>query len=563
MVDIIEQERKFQEAIAHQGENLELLFQYNEFRITNIEHLPSLRPKVLVGGPIDVVYPNIHTAPLFAIADVVCLTCSENPYPYRSAIYCKPFTLFVDILKRLPKGFTPDFYWDNQVEHNHYIPPGIQMAPFPIIASVSHFYLHKSIEHVCELFDKVIPVSQFYGSILQKKYPGKILNLPFGLNWGSFDHLLKPVYEKSIDVCVTFAENNSVYYGGYRNFVLELARKFKEKYAGRFSLEIVSGLSADQYIDLLKKSRITINVTGINGPYNYRTQEAMCCGSMIFQFDWSDNFFKNPFSELFEPGIHGASFNLENFESRLLYYLENRPLVRTIAEEAYLFLKENYSYKKLYSRLIEAAKDVKPHRERHQFHHVDMIYYNHPGNMVNHMNFGCLDSNQMPLWIKCNNLMLLSNIYTDSSLGSLFLMTLSDSILNEIKTADTWQLSLKYYEMAKNKCREEHLWLVEWNFFMLLVESSKVGIKDIENVLQILKNAMPKAFDERLLIFKYYVNSSYYPRYNIDGKAEDFYALNMELIKVIDDPDKRAALYIKFAIDAAEYFLSYFLDQKS
>jgi glycosyltransferase involved in cell wall biosynthesis len=554
MVDLLEQDSKFQGAIAIQPGNLDLLFHYNEFRIANANYLPKTRPQILVGGPVGVAYPNIHTAALFALADVVCLTCSQNPYPYHSSIYCRPCTSFFDVLKRLPKGFTPDFYWDNQVEHKHYIPPGIEMAPFPIIASVSHFYLQKSVEHVCELFDKVIPVSKFYGEILRKKYPEKILDLPFGLNWGSFDHLLIPCFEKTIDVCVTFAENDSVFYCGHRNRVLELAKKFKEKYSNRFKIEIVSGLATDKYIELLKKSRITINVTGINGPYNYRTNEAMCCGSMVFQYDWTGDFFQNPFSELFTPDVHGVSFNFENFDSKLLFYLENRLLVRKIAEEAYSFLKENYSYNTLYKKLIESVKNVKPLRSPHQLHHVDMVYYNHPGKMMDLMNFGIIDQASMIPWIRFNNLMVLSCTYSDTSLGQPFL-TLSSPIINEIKKPDMWELCIKYYELAKECCPKEYKWLIEWNFFMLAIDAKKAEKKDAENIRNVLIGADPCPFDESLFIFKYYVNSDAYPRYKKEGSSDDFYLLNMELIKVIAQPKKRAVLYNNFAVTAIEYFL--------
>jgi|GEM_PF-3006839 len=560
MIDVLKIDKDFQKTIAAYPNNQDILLRYNEFRIANASILPKTRPQILIGGPIGIEYPNLHSSPLFEVADVVCLTASQNPFPLASAIFCRPSTFFFDILKRLPPGFNPDFYWDNQVEHNHFIPAGIELAPFPTVASVSHTYLHKSIEHICELFDLVIPVSKFYGTILEKKYPKKIINLPFGLNWASFDHLLTPTFNKSIDVSLIFGDDNPSIYCHHRTRVIDLFKKFKEKYKDRFLIEITSKLSNASYIELLKKSRITINVTGINGPYNYRTIEAICSGSMVFQYKWEHDFFENDFSELFVEETHGVTFNYENFESKLLYYLENKELVKKIAKEAYEFLTENFQYKTLYQKLIQSVKEAavtlpRLNKTSTGLHNLDMAYYNQPGNMIEYMNYGVINSLSQTSWIKYNNLMILACTYKDTSLGYPILITSSAEVLKSIEKADVFELCKKYHDLALQTVPEKYIWLIEWNYLLISIEKGEATKEDIAKILILLEADPATPFDENQLIFKYYVNLPLYPQYQLNKSFDKFYELNMELIKVIDNPIKRALIYKNYAVEAAKYFL--------
>lgn len=553
-------EGEFQRLIAESPTNYHLLFQYNEFRIANGSNLPKIRPKILIGGPYGIIYPNLHSRSLFEVADVVCLTCAQKPYPYSSALFCQPITHFFDILKKLPPGFTPDFFWDNQIEHKHFIPAGIEIAPFPIVASVCHSYVHQSIEHVCELFDLVLPISKFHGDLLRKKYPEKIIDLPFGLNWASFNGSLQPSFEdKTIDVSVTFSETNSPVFCNHRNRTIELMKKFKEKYGNRFSIEICSPLPQEKYFEVLKKSRITINVTGIHGPYNYRTVEAMCSGAMVFQYGWENDFFQNPFSELFVEAVHGVSFNFENFESKLLYYLENPEKTQNIAKAAYTYLNDNFSYKKLYTRLIDTVKNRKIHLPRDMkghsgYHHLDMIYYYQNNDLIHFMTYSSLTTFSQD-WIKWNNLMVRSSAGGEASLAYLLLVAVaSDTVQTE--TANHWSLCSSCYRKAIASVSPEYAWIIQWNFLLLSLESGKAAKEDIENMINLLQKCDPVPFDEKEIIFKYDVNSDLYPCYKRSHpKAIEFIKLNMELMKVIDQPQERVLLYHQYALQASHYFL--------
>lgn len=559
--DLDEVDNEFQHLIGLSPNNHELLFRYNEFRIAHLSKLTRIRPRILTNGLFGARYPNIHSYPLFGVADVVCLTTTAKPFTYYSSLHCHPLTQFYDILKRLPKGFEPDFYWDNQVEQKHFIPAGIETAPFPIVASVCHMYLHKSIEHVCELFDWVCPVSRFYGSLLKKKYPGKIMDLPFGLNWASLDYWIPPCWNKTVDVCLTFAEDDSVIYCNHRNRVIELTKKFKEKYGNRFSIEIVSHLPVEKYVEVLRNSRIAINVTGIHGPYNYRVMEAMSAGAMIFQFGWKGEFFENDFSELFVENVYGVVFNEEDFESKLLYYLENPDITQKIAEDALSFLKENYTYTNLYQKLISHVREnpVTLPRNLPQYqgyHHLDMIYYNQSNEMVSYLDYGTLDVIDEADWVRYNNLMILSCTYPEHSHAFQLFLTVIASPLSEHAKADVWSLCKSFYEKAMASVPQEYAWIIRWNFILLSLEKGKATKSDLENMMAVLQNVNPSPFDETRLIYKYYVHSAFYPKYQLAIHGiQEFIELNMGLMKVIDQPLERAHLYRDYALKAVRYFL--------
>jgi hypothetical protein len=551
---------EFQKKISNYPRDLGLIFAYNEFRVSNAKRVPKTRPQILIGGAFNVNYPNMHSWPLLNVADVVCLTCNKDPYPFSSTIHCDKDTLFSNILKQIPDGFQPDFYFDNQIEHGHFIPIGIEKAPFPIIASICHIYYHKTIGHVCELFDYIIPVGRFYADILKKQYTEKILDFPFGLNWAAFSQYVNPVWEKTIDVNVIFNETDSPIYAYKRNIVLELARKFEDKYGDRFSIKILPSLPYKDYIGALQKSRITVNAVGVNGSYNYRTVEAMCTGSMVFQYEYEKgDFFKNSFNELFIDGVHGATFNFDNFETKLLYYLENQDITKRIAKAGYSYLTTRLTYEKLYAKLIEDVKKLPLKRSEKHFptrgrHHVAMTYYYQNELYVPELEIAIEPSSNLMTWIDLNNLMISSSHVTIAE-SHLPLIILDPKVIAKVKDSSREDLYCKLYEMALACTPEEYCWILQWNYLLISLEREKVSRFEIEEMLIQLENMQPVPFDEMTIIFKYEVHSKLFPKYYFGSRNDAFINLNIELIKANDQPKERALCYSAYAINALKYFL--------
>lgn len=546
------------EQILKAEPNLRAYMKYNDFRIANLTKLPRTRPQILVGGPFEVNFPNLHTLPLFSVADVICIAPSKRVPAKPSFINCQTSDLFFDILTRLPIGFEPDFYWDNQVELKHYIPSGIHTAPFPIVASVCHSYNHKSIEYICDLFDLVVAMSKQHAQILRKLYPSKIIELPFGLNWGSLNHVVKPLWEKSRDVCLTFLKNDFPYTLGKRNEVTQWLTEFKQKYGDRFSITIIDDyIPTDKYMNILRESRISVNVVSVHGPYNYRTVETMCAGSMVFQYDWDDPFFKNRFSEVFVDGVHGVSFNADNFEKKLLYYLENPHESEKIARAGYEFVKENYSYQKLFQDLIKTVKNSNVQLPRDLTRHVsyfqaDMIYYYQNTETIDKFTYAAIDLAKEPLWIRCNNLMIFAAMTKSMGVEHLLLMAMSDKEISRIKRAEIKQLCMQFYAEAMEQAPKEMAWIIRWNFLMIRLERSTVEQSEIKSLLTLLESTNPEPFNEKKVMFKYYIDSPHYQKYRIPNR--EFINLNLALLKDIDDPKKRAGHYLNYAIEALRQF---------
>jgi hypothetical protein len=560
-IDLLETNQYFYQLVLENPQSTYLALYYNEFRIANSAKLPKTRPQILLGGPFNILYPNRHIYPLFLVADVVCLTCSKAPFPFLSTIHCRADTTFVEIQKKMPNGFNPDFYWDNQIEHRHFIPTGIDAAPFPIVASICHTYLHQSIEHVCELFDKILPLSKEYGCILSKKYGEKIIDLPFGVNWASFHERISPFWNKTIDVSVIFKPDSSPIFKGNRIKVIDLVKKFKEKYGNRFIINLMEELPYSDYIQQLQKSRITVNVTGVHGPYNYRSIEAICSGSMLLQYEWNDEIIKNSFSELFVDGKHGVAFILEDFESKLLYYLENPKKSEEIAREAYDFLIKNYSYQRLYKDLAASIEKSKPDLSKRRTTlpsgglDLDMIYYYQNNETTFLIGRGIPDCSPPTTWIDFNNLMIYSGTILPQSWSEVLLNQFLENFPEIDEDKNSWKLCEYFYQISLSLVPKEYAWFVKWNFFCLTLEQVEVPQIEILSMINLLTSEEPTAFDERRLFFKYYANTTRCPKLQLGEKNPDFYTYNIDLMKNIDKPNVRAKIYHSYALKKARELL--------
>lgn len=562
----LEFDKEIQQLIALNPDHGSLWFNfcYNEFRIQNADKLPKTRPQILIGGPFHINYPNFHFYPFFKTADIVCLTCNIDPLPFHSAIHCRPTSTFQEILKMLPKGFKPDFYWDNLIEHGHYIPPGIETAPFPIVAGISHTFLHKSVEQVCELFDLILPMSKYSVENLRKKYPNKVIDLPFGVNWGSFHDRITPCWKKNIDICVLFGEKDTPLYE-HRNHVLQLMKKFKEKYGDRYRIIIDSELPWKQYQKIMQSSRIAINCTGTHGPYNYRIIDAMCAGAMVMQYQWKNEYCDNDFSELFVDGVHGISFNFEDLENKLLTYLSNPEKIEQIAKQAYAFVTENYDYSKLFQKLTHTVQEREfsfPRKFPDQmgFHHMDMVYYNQNNDKAKDVLYGAIAAFHNPTWIKYNNLMLYS--WSSGRYMKEVYFNLLDQLSHsyaELGRHDLWSLCSQFYETALSIAPKEYAWIVRWNFLLLTIEKGNAVKGDIEKMIFLLEKEEVVPFDEIKVMFKYYIDSEGYSRYQLGESGlysiPEFIILNLNLMKAIDQPKERAVLHQRYALKAAKYCL--------
>ena len=346
----------------------EMLVEYNRFRLRNLPKLEKKRPAVLVGAINNYSFPNFHTLDLLKVADVVSLTARLMAIKHPDRLsYEWEVDRFPTICSRLPNGFQPDLFWDAQAAHSHIHPQGLEEAPFPTVAGLCHVQQAQVCRSFAMLFDFVAPVGRSFDPFFLKNGRAQVLKLPFGLNWASFHDIFsaKPNIEADIDLSLTFAPSDDPVYGGLRGKVVKIVERFRQKWGEQYHIEIVSGLQKDEYEEILGRSRISVNVVGLNGPYNYRTCEIMNAGALLLQLDTTLNPSPSDDEELFVEGEHFVRFQLDNFEEIALDLLRNPNRVDAISAAGAKHLLEEYSYERIYENLIRevTAQWQGPERE--------------------------------------------------------------------------------------------------------------------------------------------------------------------------------------------------------
>ena len=374
-----ELEQRWQVALSEAtgDAEVEYLVHHNRFRIRNITSLRKKRPGILLGYINDSHFPNFQTVEILKVADIVSLSLKEDSSDEVDRVsYHSTKDDMNAIRKRLPRGFLPSFFWDMQAVHGHVHPRGLSCAPFPSVASICHVQQGPAVKTICEMFDFVLPVGKvFSGAVSYGK--ASVLNLPFGFNWASFHRWFKSI-EKSrdIDVSITFSDSSNPVYHQLRNQVLSLASELQKKWAGRFRIEIKADLSKEHYRDLLQRSKISINVVGINGPYNYRSCEIVNAGALLFQANVIESGLPVDHEGILEEGKDFVSFSLDNLEERLLEYLENEEIASGMASSAFRRIKEKYSYEELASSLTNEISKVPFKRESSSLDQDDFLLGN-------------------------------------------------------------------------------------------------------------------------------------------------------------------------------------------
>jgi hypothetical protein len=344
--------RKVMSEVAAQDEE-RYLVHHNRFRLRNITSIEEKRPGLLLGYINDNHFPNFHTVEMLRVADIVSLTVKEELTDTIDRLH---YNLAKDdmnsIRKRLPKGFQPTLYWDIQAAHGHIHPLGLSCAPFPSVASICHVQHGPAVKTISEMFDFVLPVGNVFGDAFSYG-KASVLRFPFGINWASFHRFFEGGDEvRDIDVSVTFSTTSNPVYHGLRHQVTALVAELKRKWEGRFRIEIESGLPKDDYARLLLRSKISLNVVGINGPFNYRSCEIVNSGALLFQANVMEDGLEVDYEGILEEGTHFVSFNPENLETTLLEYLENEERLKEMAFSASTHLKDKYSYGKLSTSLM-------------------------------------------------------------------------------------------------------------------------------------------------------------------------------------------------------------------
>ena len=360
----------------------DILVEYNKFRLRNLYRTKIKRPAVLLGFINDSHFPNFQTFGLLKVADVISLCCKgkskEKDVKKNDSIDRIEFDLIQDdihsIQKKLPKGFTPTLYWDAQAVHGHVHPRGLRTAPFPTFAAVCHVHYGAAAKTICELFDYVIPVGECFNQSLSYG-SAKVINLPFGMNWASFDTgRNNNTTGRDVDISITFGPSKDPVYGGLRSKVIDVLEHFQNQHEN-ITISIQSNLEKSQYFEVLRRSKIAINVVGINGPYNYRTCEIINSGAMLFQVNHTEAGIDLNTEESFLDGEDFISFTFDNLEDQLIHYLNDDQKRNDIVNSAIQKLEDSYTYEKGFLSIIDHSKRFN-HSERNNPQNQSHAFYN-------------------------------------------------------------------------------------------------------------------------------------------------------------------------------------------
>lgn len=350
--------RDYDALIGERPWHVPTLLQRNRFRLAHARHIAQDRPRVLIGAMNDSHFPNFHTIPLLRVADVVSLTTGPDEGRPDRLAYDYWNERFVDVLRRLPSGFVPDLFLDNQVLGSHLIPIGLEEAPFPTVAGLTHVFRGLQSLHAAELFDVLLPLSRTFAEPLRRATGKHVLELPFGLNWGSFHHLLPagpPHTERDVDLSCTIAPVRTLAgHSSARTHLVDFVRAFAERHGDRFRVVCAHGLPREEYLDLLRRSRVSVNLDNFHGPANYRTAEILNSGAACVHLHDPRGFaVATDIRELFEDGRELVVASWEDLEQKLLRSLEDAEGTQALALTGQARLEGEYDYESGYRRLFE------------------------------------------------------------------------------------------------------------------------------------------------------------------------------------------------------------------
>lgn len=348
-------EQEYERLCRELGDPPFLLEQRNAFRVAHAWAMNIKRPHVLYGRHL-IEESNFQSMPMLQYADVSFLSLYGGRSDRGDVVSVDITTQdFGAVLKALPRGFRPDVYFDFQVCSSQTFIRGLETAPFPSVASLCHMFEAMKIERICGLFDYVLPLSRRFSELLATRIPRqKLIDLPFGLSWGSFEHMfLPPKAARDIDVLLSFDGAGDSTYGPYRKIVCDLFERAQARFGRRYRFVKATGIDKDDYLALLQRSRIVLNAVGVHGPYNYRTCEAISAGATLMQYDARYVTGPQGIEDYYTPDEDIVLFDASSFEAKLEALLADPSSTAAIAARADARQRAQYSYRALYDRLFD------------------------------------------------------------------------------------------------------------------------------------------------------------------------------------------------------------------
>ncbi|MEW6281495.1 MAG: glycosyltransferase [Candidatus Eremiobacterota bacterium] len=252
---------------------------------------------------------------------------------------------FADVLARLPDGFTPDLAVFVYPELQCLV-PGLEDCPCPTLLLVSdwHFALDPVVD-VCSMFDLV--VTDLRGLDVLQGVPG--VNAVYRPLYG-YD----PELHRKLEGCPHeldighVGDLNPDLHADRVHFLARAARL-----GARWRVAYHTGVKGEDYVSLVNRTRITVN-HALRQEMSMRCYEAPACGSLLFCEATN-----REIGRYLQDGVHYVSYDRENFEQRLEYYLENEAERARIADAGHQAIQQ-FTYRNQMARILELAARLTP-----------------------------------------------------------------------------------------------------------------------------------------------------------------------------------------------------------
>lgn len=249
---------------------------------------------------------------------------------------------YQDIKANFPKDFNPVAIYFSFPEY-YFIPIGLEKAEAITFALVSDWnlnFLH--LKDTIKIFDYILTDLKGVKTFKEHGFNNVSYFPLFGLQVENYDNFL--TNEKLYDISFIGNLNDSIQ--------VERAKYLYKvsKLSYKYNIFINSNIYNNDYKKILCKSKIIFNLS-IRSELNIRTYEAMNAKSLLFLED--SNLEANKF---LKDGFHYISYNKENLERKIDFYLSNDVERNIITDNAYNYVKKyniNYFERELYSLIFK------------------------------------------------------------------------------------------------------------------------------------------------------------------------------------------------------------------
>ncbi len=254
---------------------------------------------------------------------------------------------FEDILERLPHGWIPDVVIFRTLMHWR-IPDGIEKSPYLTIALLDDWYGGVDyLSDCCRLFDHVFTDKK--GVELLNKLG--IYNVSYWPHFGHDPLIFNSDFSEERSYDITYTGNFNQNFQRERIPWLKRISTLDKKY----NIKMFYDLSKSEYAKVLNRTKIVFN-RALKQEMNLRTFEAPACGALLFMEE--ENL---EIRDFLEPDKEVILYNKNNLEELLVYYLEHDDERKKIAMAGYRKI-QNYTYEKLFGKLLEDIRKIKKNR---------------------------------------------------------------------------------------------------------------------------------------------------------------------------------------------------------